>query len=136
MHTTNYRSTFIRIADDCPVQQAEVPPSQPASPSVAALQFQMLWDHPYAYTSDEVLFGVWAQRQGIPAAELEAARAQFFSKGQPCFRSSPLTKRYGWGVHSDAEGRVAIYAAESEAYRRLAEDPALAQVKAMRSKRA
>ena len=40
------------------------------------------------------------------------ARKQFFSKGQPCFRASPLTKQLGWGVHCDKNGKVALYGIE------------------------
>ena len=50
-------------------------------------------------------------------------------------RASRLGKRFGWGVHADAEGRVAIYAVDSKRYQALAGDP-IAQVRAMRSKRA
>lgn len=63
------------------------------------------------------------------------AREQFFSKGQACFRSSPLGKRYGWGVHSDGKGKIAIYAVESPEYKKLAKDKSLEHVKAMRSKK-
>jgi hypothetical protein len=51
-------------------------------------------------------------------------------------RSSALGKRYGWGVHSDPEGRLALYARESERYAQLASDPEIVHVKALRSKRA
>ena len=50
-------------------------------------------------------------------------------------RSSPLSKRYGWGVHSDAEGKIAIYALESDDYRKLCKDNKLEHKKAMRLKR-
>lgn len=63
-------------------------------------------------------------------------KTKFFSKGQACFRASPLTKRYGWGVHSNAEGKIALYAVGSEEYQKLSEDQALKHLKAMRSKRA
>jgi hypothetical protein len=39
-------------------------------------------------------------------------------------------------VHSDAEGRVALYARESDDYARLAAAPEVAHTKAMRSRRA
>ncbi len=134
-HTTNYQNTLIEIADDSPNLAGTVPPVKGDQKTVALLQFEQVVDHPYAFTSDEVLFAVYARRQGLSPGELEAAREAFFSKGQPCFRSSPLTKQYGWGVHSDAEGRIALLAADSEAYARLAADPAVKKVKAMRSKR-
>lgn len=62
------------------------------------------------------------------------------SKGQPCLRSSDLGKRYGWGVHSDGKGRVAIVGVDTLAYATLAdgrtrEGEAVTVVQAMRSKR-
>ncbi|HEX2534909.1 MAG TPA: DUF6157 family protein [Chitinophagaceae bacterium] len=132
MKTTNYFQTFIQVAEDCPAQAAAVPPHKDP-PSVAELQFRMVYDHPYTYTSDEVLFRIHALRKNIPKGEQEAAQAVFFSKGQACFRASPLPKRYGWGVHYNEEGRMALYAVETPEYRKLAQDPALKQWKAMRN---
>ena len=135
MHSTNYFNTFIEIAEDSPVAAAEVPPIRGAKKSVANLQFEMVYDHPYQYTSDEVIFGVFAQRKGFTKNELDAEREAFFSKGQACFRASPLTKRYGWGLHSDAEGKIALFPAGSEAYQKFLTDPEVKKVKAMRSSR-
>jgi hypothetical protein len=135
MHSTNYFKTFIEIAEDCPAEAGEVPPMRGTKKSVANLQFEMVYDHPYKYTSDEVLFGVYAQRKGYTKNEMEEQRKLFFSKGQPCFRASPLTKRYGWGVHSDEQGRVAIYPVDSEEYQRFVQDEEVNKVKAMRSSR-
>ena len=95
----------------------------------------MLVEHPYVYTSDEVLFTVFANRKGIEEGEWEEAREQYFSKGQPCFRASPLTKRYGWGIHSNEEGKIAMYGADSAEYQKFVGDNSLKKVKAMRSKR-
>lgn len=136
LHTTNYTDTFIAVADDCPVDRAEVPASKAGAPSVAELQFKLLHDRPYTLTSDDVLFTVYAERQGIPEGERAGARAVFFSKGQPCMRASPLTKRYGFGVHSDARGRIALVPLGSPEYERFTRDTWLEHVKAMRSKRA
>ncbi len=134
MHTTNYYDTFIAVAPDCPVVSAEAPPSR-GTPSVAELQFAMIAEHPYRHTSDEVLFAVHARRADLADEELAEARQAFFSKGQPCLRSSPLPKRYGWGVHADAEGRVALVPLGSQEYLALAADPSVKQLLAMRSKR-
>ena len=133
MHTTNYFNTFIEIAEDCPISMAEIPPEKGEAKSVANLQFEMIAHNPYKYTSDEVIFGIHALRNDLPNNEAE--RAAFFSKGQACLRASPLTKRYAWGVHHDAEGKVAIYPAESEAYQKFVADAALKHTKGMRSKR-
>ncbi|HYH11076.1 MAG TPA: DUF6157 family protein [Thermomicrobiales bacterium] len=136
MHTTNYRSTLIEIAEDSPTTTAEVPPERASGPTLARRQFEMLVEHPYRYTSDDLIFAVHADKNGIPEADRPVERERFFSKGQPCLRTSPLARRYGWGIHHDDQERIALVPAGSEEYERLASDPATNRVKAMRSKRA
>ncbi|WP_282848510.1 DUF6157 family protein [Microbacterium oxydans] len=133
-HTTNYIDTFIEVAEDCPIAHATEPPVA-EQPSIAAMHYRLIAEQPYARTSDDVIFETYALRNGF-AVDDSAARASFFSKGQPCLRSSPLGKRYGWGVHHDAEGRVALVPRDSAEYTALAADPALAHTRAMRSRRA
>jgi hypothetical protein len=135
-HTTNYKDAFIQIADDSPAKAGEIPPVKRMEKSVANIQFEMISENPYKFTSDDVVFHTFAVKKGLEKAELPAEREHFFSKGQPCLRASPLTKRYGWGVHSNAEGKVALYSADSEDYKNFSDDEKLEVVKAMRSKRA
>lgn len=134
-HSTNYENTFIEIADDCPVKAGEIPPVKGEARTVANLQFDLLIRHPYKYTSDDVLFQVYAERNNIPKSDWRRAREEFFSKGQPCLRASPLTKRYGWGVHNDKNGKIALYASGTAEYKKFTKDKAIAHVKAMKSKR-
>jgi len=133
IHTTNYINTFIEIADDCPTEVGEIPPIKQEAKTVANIQFEMVSKNPYKFTSDDVLFQVFATRKDLTKSEYKEAREQFFSKGQPCFRASPLTKRYGWGVHYDKEGRMAIYSAESAEYKKLVKDKTLKVLKAMKT---
>ncbi|MDX9750410.1 MAG: DUF6157 family protein [Flavobacteriales bacterium] len=136
MHTTNYTDTFIAVADDCPVQQAEAPAHKAEAPSVAAMQFALLNGRPYAHTSDDVAFIVHAHRTGLPRGEWATGRARYFSQGRPCLRTSPLAKRYGFGLHCDGAGRVALVPKGSPEYDAFINDGRLTQLKAMRSKRA
>jgi len=133
-HTTDYVATFIEVAEDCPVDRAVEPPVT-EKPTIAALHHRLISEHPFGRTSDDVIFETHALRHGIDPGDA-AAREEFFSRGQACLRSSPLGKRYGWGIVSDAEGRVALVPRESAEYERLAADPALAHTRAMRSRRA
>ena len=94
-HSTNYLDTFIEIAEDCPATRGEVPPLKGDNKTVANLQFDLVSKNPYKYTSDEAFFQVFADRNDLTKTEYKDAREKFFSKGQPCFRASPLTKRYG-----------------------------------------
>ena len=135
MHTTNYADAFIEVAEDCPVDAAVAPPErEPAT--VARMQYEALIDAPYRLTSDDVVFGVHAARAGVPDSEWDAARTAFFSKGQPCLRSSPLAKAYGWGFHFDADGKVALVAAGSPRYAELAAAAGVKRLRAMRRSRA
>lgn len=136
MKTTNYINTFIEVADDCPAAKAEIPPLRGKAKTAARIQYELISDNPYGYTSDEVIFHVHADKQKIADEDKPNERERFFSKGQPCMRASALAKRYGWGVHSDASGRIAIYPVESDEYKKLVNNNNLNHLKAMRSKRA
>lgn len=134
MHSTNYVHTLIAVAPDSNATAA-TPPRSTAKATVAERTFQMIHDAPYRYTSDDVIFTVYADRAGITEADRPAARAQFFSKGQPCLRCSDLGKKYGWGIHHDGEGRVALLPIEGEAYQRMLQEEGVKVVRAMRSAR-
>ncbi len=136
----NYEETFIAVADDCPVDAGTEPSEgRGGAPTTATIQFQMLVDEPYRWTSEDLIFrGAKAGRElaDAPPAELADAQATYFSRPQACLRASPLPKRWGWGLHFDVDGRVALYAKGTADYDRLAGDGSLEQLKAMRSSRA
>ena len=117
-----------------------IPPARAGKPTVAALQHEMITKKPYAHTSDDVIFATSAIGRALgkdaTKAERHQAREVFFSKGQACLRGSALGKQYGWGIHSDSQARIAIYAVDSAEYRQLVTDPAIRQFKAFRAKRA
>jgi hypothetical protein len=62
-HTTNYQNTLIEVAADCPVGKAEILPIKGTTQTVANIQFEMISKNPYKFTSDEVLFQVFAQKK-------------------------------------------------------------------------
>ncbi|WP_300663662.1 DUF6157 family protein [Fluviicola sp.] len=134
-HTTNYQNTFIEVAEDTKVNSAIVPSSKGDKKTIAGLQYELLSKNPYKYTSDDVLFMVFADRNDLTESEHEEARKQFFSKGQACFRASPLTKTYGFGVHNDANGKMALYGLETDEYQQFLNNPDIQKVKAMRTSR-
>ena len=134
MHTTNYHETFIEVAEDCPIEKAEIPPIKNGEKTIGYLHYELIHNHPYTFTSDDVIFATFAEKNDIKEMDLEAEREVFFSKGQPCLRSSPLTKRYGWGIHSDQEGRVAIYPMESNEYAQYREQ-SIHHLRGFRAKR-
>ncbi len=64
---------------------------------------------------------------------------ELFAKSHPCMRASPLPKKYGRGVHSGSQGRLALYDRDSEEYRRFVAAGERGELKltaALRSRRA
>lgn len=134
-YTTNYKDTFIQVAEDTKARTGTMPPTSQGRKTVAAAQFELIRDNPYKYTSDDVLFQVFADRNQLDPAAHDEARKQFFSKGQACLRTSPLCKNYGFGIHCDRNGRIALYGMETEEYQKFVTDPNLRKIKAVRSSR-
>lgn len=134
VHTTNYFDTFIEVAEDTKAECGTKPPVKEKK-TIAEMQYELIAKNPYKYTSDDILFQVFADKNDLTKAEYKQAREQFFSKGQPCLRTSPLTKTYGFGVHFGSNGKIAIYGVETAEYEKFIADKSLKKVKAMRSKR-
>ncbi len=132
-HTTNYFNTFIEVAEDTKVQAGVLPPSRGTKKTVAEMQYDLVATNPYKYTSDDLLFQIYSSQNDLTEEEQETAREDFFSKGRACLRASPLTKSYGFGIHCDGEGKIALVGMEQEEYHELRENPDVKKVKAMRS---
>ena len=134
-HTTNYTTTLIEIAEDSPVLASVIPVVKNDKKTIANFQYEKLTKHPLKYTSDELLFEIFAERNDISPSELEEARQAFFSKGQPCLRTSPLAKKNGFGIFHNQDSKVKLIPAESEEYQQLLKDDSVKKVKAMRYKK-
>lgn len=120
MDRVDYTDTFIAVAPDSVATEGVAPRPRGGRPTVASATHAMIAEHPYRHTSGDVIFTVWADRQGIPSGAREAARRDFYAVPRACLRSSDLGKRFGWGIHADAEGRLALFAVESPGYAALA----------------
>lgn len=132
-HSTNYFNTFIEVSEDTKALYGLKPELKNDKKTVAQMQYELLVNAPYTYTSDQVFFKIYALRNSIKPEDLETAEKIFFSKGQPCFRASPLTKSYGFGVHHNSEGRIAIFGVETKEYQAFLKDNAVKKIKAMRT---
>lgn len=138
MNTVSYVNTFIRISEDSPVTTSKTPELYRGKETVATLEYKLLHDHPYAFTQEDVQFQTHLLKKDISTTDektLATLRTEFFSKPKACFRASPLPKKYGWGLHYDGAGKIAIYGAETEAYTRFLADENLQQLKGMKSRR-
>jgi hypothetical protein len=132
----NYYDTLIEVADDCPVTEAQVPQTRGAKKTKAVVEYELLVERPYKYTEEDIAFETYAVLHDIPKAIWSRERKKFLSKGHPHLRVSALAKRYGWGIHNNAEGKIALIAVESRVYKQLLNDPRTTKIKAFRSRRA
>ncbi|WP_019636051.1 DUF6157 family protein [Paenibacillus fonticola] len=136
----SYKNTFIKVSPDCPVTSSVVPQPKTSNKPIHVIQYELLSRHPYRYTFEQLLFEVHIRHKNIPAEELEMHRQQIwdelFSKSHACLRASQLPKKYGFGVHHDAEGRIAIYGMETPEYERFVQPSAgITVLNGMRSHR-
>lgn len=135
-----YIDTLIAVADDCPITTSQVPPDRKGKKTVANVHYELLSQHPGIYTQEDVLFESWLRRQADLESDQEDVarlREAFFAKPQACLRSSPLPKRYGWGLLFDSNGRISLCPMESNEYEEISSGmrPEIKVLKALRSSR-
>jgi hypothetical protein len=134
-----YRNTLIQVSPDSTAVTGMVPAPRGGKLTIPQLEYQLISAQPYALTQDEVQFEVHVRHRGFQPRDLKERRhqllADFFGHSRACLRVSSLPKTYGWGIHFDGAGRVALYAVDSPEYRRLSQDPAQTLLYAMRSAR-
>jgi hypothetical protein len=135
----NYVDAFITIAPDSTAACGLAPPARGEAKTIPAIEYELLSKRPYFYTQEELQFAVHLQREGITPAQLKAKRkqlwAEFFSKPRACLRGSALPKKYGWGLHFDEQGRIALVGVETPAYKKLSASKTLKVMAALRSKK-
>ncbi len=131
MHSINYFNALITPSEDC--RAVAKVPDKPGS--IAHLQYEMLQDAPMVHQSDDVLVTVVGTRKEIPKEEWDDLKNDLFSKGQPCFRTSPLVKTHGWGLYHDSDGRVGLVDPRSDRFQELLDDPEVTTVRGMRNAR-
>ena len=134
--------TFVLVAPDSARAAAALPAVKAGKDTIAVIQHELLSAQPYTYTLEHLIFATHLRRHDLTedtaASQVDAIGALLFAKPYACMRASPLPKQFGWGVHYDHAGRLAIYPVESQEYARFAagDVPGVTVVAAMRAKRA
>lgn len=136
----NYYNTFIAVSADCPADRGTIPPEKQGGKTKPRIEYELISQNPYAYTQKELLFAVYVRHKGISPEEAEQQgnlREEFFAKPKACMRASMLPKKYGWGLHFDEEGKIALIPMESPEYRDFVEGrkSGVKVLTAMRNKR-
>ena len=120
MESVDYTDTFITVAPDSTATAGAVPQPRAGKATVASATYEAIALAPYRRRSSDVIFIVWADRQALAQDDREAAWAEFYACSRACLRASDLGKKFGWGIHADGDGRLALYAVGSPAFEALA----------------
>ncbi|MGG3478667.1 DUF6157 family protein [Peribacillus frigoritolerans] len=131
----SYKNTLITISEDSKVSSAKVPVFRNEKPTIAYIEHDLINNNPYKFTQEDVQFKTYLIKNQMEAENAAELREQFFSKSKACFRASPLVKNYGWGIHYNNQGKIAIYDVNSEMYNQLLKQDDITKLKGMRSKR-
>lgn len=131
----SYKNTLITISEDSKVSSAKVPVKRNEKPTIAYIEHDLINNNPYKFTQEDVQFKTYLIKNQMEAENAAELREQFFSKSKACFRASPLVKNYGWGIHYNNQGKIAIYDVNSEMYNQLLKQDDITKLKGMRSKR-
>ena len=88
----NYYNTLITVSADCPVERGMIPPDKKSGRTKSSIEYELIANHPYTYTQEEILYEVHVRHKEIPEEELvkrgnELARDGFYQKPMPCLRA-------------------------------------------------
>ena len=131
----SYKNTLITISEDSKVSSAKVPVIKNEKPTIAYIEHDLINNNPYKFTQEDVQFKTYLIKNQMEAENSAELREQYFSKSKACFRASPLVKNYGWGIHYNNQGKIAIYDVNSEMYNQSLKQDDITKLKGMRSKR-
>lgn len=131
----SYKNTLITISEDSKVSSAKVPVIKNEKPTIAYIEHDVINNNTYKFTQEDVQFKTYLTKNQMEAENSAELREQFFSKSKACFRASPLVKNYGWGIHYNNQGKIAIFDVNSEMYNQLLKQDDITKLKGMRSKR-
>lgn len=103
------REELIEVAEDCPVEHAMEPPDGSPKKTIPRITYEVLINNPYMYTEIELFHEIHLARRNRPGLKIESYN----------IKRSRLVQMFGWGIHRNPEGKLALVAMESEKYRTL-----------------
>lgn len=69
IHTTNYFDALIEVAEDSKANVGTKPTAKKEKTTTAIMQYEMIAKNPYKYSSDDVIFQVFAARKDLTQSQ-------------------------------------------------------------------
>lgn len=133
-----YTNTLITIAKDSPVEVSETPTSTRENTPMHIVVYELLLGNPYGHNHEQLVFEshiIHKKLGDLSREEKEVLWEKLMKRTHACLRTSPLTKKYGYGAHYDAVGNIALYPAESMVYKKFVKDKDIEKIPAMKNKK-
>ncbi|MBT4552270.1 GIY-YIG nuclease family protein [bacterium] len=117
------RNAFIAISEDSDVDRSIIPGPKK---TVARIKYETLIENPYKFTERQLFYEVHVVRRKRNDLKIDSYQ----------IKRSPLVQKFGWGIHVDNEGRLALIAKESSIYSELVANDDIKKIKAYKRKKA
>lgn len=101
---------LIEVAEDCAEKNAKEPPDR-SPKTIMRIEYELLIENPYAYTEREFFHEVHVVHRKKPDLKIDSYN----------IKRCPLVQSYGWGIHRNRDGKLALVAIESNRYKELQE---------------
>ena len=115
------KETLITVAEKCPANHGMEPSTNRAEKTVTMHYHDLFIENPYCFTYEQAKREVHENRRGKTDLKLNSYD----------MRRSELCKVWGWGVHQDKNGKLALVGCETDEYRRSPRNPIVQKVKAL-----
>lgn len=116
------RNAFITISEDSDVDRSIIPGPKR---TIAKIKYEILIENPYKFTERQLFYEVHVVHRKRNDLKIDSYQ----------IKRSPLVQKFGWGIHADNEGRLALVAKESSIYSKLIANDNIKKIKAYKRKK-
>jgi len=109
-HRRTKQEELIEVAEDYVEKFSEEPPDV-VPKTITRLEYELLITNPYKFTEREFFYEVHVVHRKRADLKIETYQ----------IKRSPLVKSFGWGIHRNQEGKLALVPLESDRYKELQE---------------
>jgi hypothetical protein len=103
------KEELIEVSEDSPVKFSVEPPDNSPNKTIARVSYEVLIENPYKYTEREFYYEVHVVRRNMSHLKHDKYN----------IKRLLLVKDYGWGIHRNEHGKIALVAMESPRYKEL-----------------
>ena len=99
---------LIEVAEDYQVKYAQEPPNGNPK-TIPRIEYELLIANPYKFTERELFYEVHVVHRNRPHLKIDSYN----------IKRSLLVQSFGWGLHRNSEGKLALVALECDRYKEL-----------------